>query len=329
MIVTESRDELEVLTRTLDSTVDRMNQYISDIQQVLTQIAGGNLDVSSQGEYQGDFTLIQQSLRTIIQSMNETILGFRSAASRLSQMAEELNGQSNQLHHASLEQNQSTEALAGEVVHVQEQLASVTQSSSQTRAKTEEIAQRVQEANQQMDSLTSAMDNISANAQEINMIAKAIEDVAFQTGILAINASIEAARAGTAGRGFAVVAGEVKDLAARSAEAAKSATEVVSRTRSIIQTGVELTAQTAESVQAISGVSGQISAISDQLVTAVQGQKAALSIIETRIGEITDIADRNLQNAGESEQASALLAREASALQAKVEQFTLKEEQET
>ena len=173
------------------------------------------------------------------------------------------------------------------------------------------------------------MDNISANAQEINMIAKAIEDVAFQTGILAINASIEAARAGTAGRGFAVVAGEVKDLAARSAEAAKSATEVVSRTRSIIQTGVELTAQTAESVQAISGVSGQISAISDQLVTAVQGQKAALSIIETRIGEITDIADRNLQNAGESEQASALLAREASALQAKVEQFTLKEEQET
>ncbi len=329
VIVTESRDELEVLTRTLDSTVDRMNQYISDIQQVLTQIAGGNLDVSSQVEYQGDFTLIQQSLRTIIQSMNETILGFRSAASRLSQMAEELNGQSNQLHHASLEQNQSTEALAGEVVHVQEQLASVTQSSSQTRAKTEEIAQRVQEANQQMDSLTSAMDNISANAQEINMIAKAIEDVAFQTGILAINASIEAARAGTAGRGFAVVAGEVKDLAARSAEAAKSATEVVSRTRSIIQTGVELTAQTAESVQAISGVSGQISAISDQLVTAVQGQKAALSIIETRIGEITDIADRNLQNAGESEQASALLAREASALQAKVEQFTLKEEQET
>ena len=307
VIVTESRDELEVLTRTLDSTVDRMNQYISDIQQVLTQIAGGNLDVSSQVEYQGDFTLIQQSLRTIIQS----------AASRLSQMAEELNGQSNQLHHASLEQNQSTEALAGEVVHVQEQLASVTQSSSQTRAKTEEIAQRVQEANQQMDSLTSAMDNISANAQEINMIAKAIEDVAFQTGILAINASIEAARAGTAGRGFAVVAGEVKDLAARSAEAAKSATEVVSRTRSIIQTGVELTAQTAESVQAISGVSGQISAISDQLVTAVQGQKAALSIIETRIGEITDIADRNLQNAGESEQASALLAREASALQAK------------
>ena len=149
-----------------------------------------------------------------------------------------------------------------------------------------------------MESLTHAMDNISANAQEITKIAKAIEDISFQTSILAINASVEAARAGAAGKGFAVVANEVKDLAARSAVAAQSATEMVSNTRSIIQTGVELTADTAGSLQAISSVSDEISAISDQLVAAVHGQESALAIMDERIEAISAIANQNLQNAG-------------------------------
>lgn len=199
-------------------------------------------------------------------------------------------------------------------------------SSSQTRTQTEEITRRIQDANTQMSDLSSAMDNISANAQQITKIAKAIEDIAFQTNLLALNASVEAARAGAAGKGFAVVADEVKQLAAKSAGAAKNATEIVSSTRTIIQTGVELTADTAGSLRAISGVSTQISAISDQLVAAVQGQKSALSVMEERIEAISSIAERNLQNAGETEQSSALLAREAEALQSQVQKFVLKEE---
>lgn len=319
-----SRDELELMTQTLDATVESVNRYISDIQQVLTQIADGNLKVSAQVDYKGDFALIRTSLHTIIQSMNETIKGFRSAATRLAAMSEELNGQSGQLHQASLEQNQSTEALIHEVSHVKERLSGVTESSSQTRAKTEEIAQCIQEANTRMSSLTNAMDDISSNAQEITKIAKAIEDIAFQTNILAINASVEAARAGEAGKGFAVVANEVKQLAAKSAEAAQNATEMVTSTKDIIQTGVELTADTAGSFSAISSVSDQISAISDTLVTAVNSQQNALSLMDERIEAISEIADRNLQNAGGMEQASGSLAKEAENLQAQVEKFILK-----
>ncbi len=319
-----SRDELELMTQTLDATVESVNRYISDIQQVLTQIADGNLKVSAQVDYKGDFALIRTSLCTIAQSMNETIKGFRSAATRLAAMSEELNGQSGQLHQASLEQNQSTEALIHEVSHVKERLSSVTESSSQTRAKTEEIAQCIQEANLRMSSLTTAMDDISSNAQEITKIAKAIEDIAFQTNILAINASVEAARAGEAGKGFAVVANEVKQLAAKSAEAAQNATEMVTSTKDIIQTGVELTADTAGSFSAISSVSDQISAISDTLVTAVNSQQNALSLMDERIEAISEIADRNLQNAGGMEQASGSLAKEAENLQAQVEKFILK-----
>ncbi len=259
--------------------------------------------------------------------MNETITGFRSAAARLANMSEELNGQSAQLHQASLEQNQSTEALVHEVSNVKERLSNVTESSGETRAKTEEIAQCIQEANARMASLSSAMDNISSNAQEITKIAKAIEDISFQTSILAINASVEAARAGSAGKGFAVVADEVRQLASKSAKAAQSATNMVSNTRSLIHTGVELTADTAGSLQAISSVSDQISAISDQLVIAVQGQEGALAIMEERIEAISTIADRNLQNAGGTEQSSGLLAKEAENLQSQVQKFVLKEEQ--
>lgn len=318
-------DELEVMTRTLDATLESMNRYISDIQQVLTQVADGDLRTEPQVDYKGDFTLIRSSLCTITESMNETLLGFRAAADRLTGMAEQLSGQSVQLHQASLEQNQSTEALVQEVTRVKDRLADVTESSGRTRTQTEKITQRVQSANEQMAALSSAMDDISANAQQITKIAKDIEDIAFQTNILSLNASVEAARAGAAGKGFAVVANEVKQLAAKSAEAAQSATDMVNNTKAIIQTGVELTADTAGSLRAISDVSVQISTISDQLAAAVQGQESALTVMEERIAAISGIADRNLQNAGETEQSSGSLAKEAEALQSQVRKFVLKE----
>ena len=321
----DTGDELEVMTQTLDATLESMNRYISDIQQVLTQVADGDLRTEPQVDYKGDFVLIRGSLRTITRSMNETLLGFRAAADRLTDMAEQLSGQSAQLHQASLEQNQSTEELVHAVGRVKQRLSDVTQSSGQTRVQTEAITQRVHSANQQMSALSSAMDNISANAQQITKIAKDIEDIAFQTNILALNASVEAARAGSAGKGFAVVADEVKQLAAKSTEAAQSATEMVNNTKAIIQTGVALTADTAGSLHAISDVSAQINDISDQLAAAVQGQEAALASMEARIATISDIADRNLQNAGETEQSSGSLAREAEALQSHVRKFVLKE----
>ena len=321
-----SGDELEIMTRTLADTVESVNRYISDIHQVLSGVADGNLQIEPQVQYKGDFTLIRNSLVTILASMDKTISGFRAAATRLAQMAEELSGQSGQLHQASLEQNQATEVLVDEVTHVKEQLAGVIKSSDQTHTMTGEITRKVQEANTQMDSLSNAMSNISSNAQEITSIAKAIDNIAFQTNILALNASVEAARAGSAGRGFAIVADEVKELAGKSAQEAQNAMDIVTNTRAVIQEGVELNASTAESLQAIYGVSTEISKISDQLVAAVQGQENALISMEERIATISSIADRNLQSAVGTSQSSELLAKEAEELQMQVKKFALKEE---
>ena len=118
----------------------------------------------------------------------------------------------------------------------------------------------------------------------------------------------------------------VSKLAAPTAAAAKSAKDIVAGTKTTIQSGVELTANTADSFQMIASVSDQINAISDQLVAAVQSQEMALAIMEERIATISTIADRNLQSAVGTEQSSSMLAGEADSLRSEVRKFVLKGE---
>lgn len=320
-----SRDELELLTATMSSTVSSMKLYISEIQRVLSHIAAGELNIAPQGEYRGDFSQIRDALEHIILSLNETMCDFKAAAVRVAYVAENLSGQSGQLHHASMEQTEAAAHLVNEVSTVKDRLADVTHSTDQTRERTEEIARKIQNTNDQMQSLTGAMNDIQNNAGEITKIAKAIQDIAFQTNILALNASVEAARAGAAGKGFSVVANEVKQLAAKSGEAAQAAARMVENTREIIHTGVALTAETAQSLEEISTVSGQIGQITHQLSSDVQEQQSALIHMEEKIETISAIADRNLQSAGDTAQSSTLLAQEADELQSQVRRFILRE----
>ena len=233
----------------------------------------------------------------------------------------------------SMSLSQGAAEQASAVCELSATAGSIAETARQTAAAAEEAGQFVDQAGAQLGvsveyvkELNGAMEKISDSASEIGKIIDTIENIAFQTNILALNAAVEAARAGAAGKGFAVVADEVKQLAAKSAEAAQSATDMVNNTKTIIQTGVELTADTAGSLRAISDVSAQINTISDQLTAAVRGQELALAAMEERIASISAIADRNLQNAGETEQSSGSLAREAEALQSQVRKFILKED---
>ena len=200
------------------------------------------------------------------------------------------------------------------------------QSVSEARGQMVALEETFTQVQKSYDAMTETFSNLEAAIKEIQQSLGKIVSIAEQTNILAINASVEAARAGTAGKGFAVVANEVKQLATKSAQAAKSAVEMAGNTKTIIQTGVEMTSNTAEALQAISSVSSQISNISNRLVIAVKGQESALSLMEERIDAISDIANRNLQSAGGTEQSSELLAKEAENLQFQVKKFVLKEE---
>ena len=166
-----------------------------------------------------------------------------------------------------------------------------------------------------MKNLLKAMEAIHENAVEINKINKLLEDIAQQTNILALNASVEASRAGEMGKGFAVVASEVRNLAAQSTDSAHHVTEVITNSQFAIQRGMQYARQAAESFDEIEAISNEISEITVHLGEAVTVQKDSLENMTGQIEQINAFAQKNLDASYESTMASQKLNQQAEQLQ--------------
>ena len=323
----ESRDELGSLTKSFKNMTFILETVITDASRLLSEMADGNFDVRTKAEdrYVGNLQSLLLSIRKLNKDLSITLGQINQSADQVASGSGQVSNGAQALAQGATEQAASVEELASTITNISHQVKNTADNAMEARTRSNTAGDEAEVCNNQMHEMMAAMEEIARSSNEISKIIKTIEDIAFQTNILSLNASVEAARAGASGKGFAVVANEVKQLAAKSAEAAQRATAMVNNTKAIIQTGVVLTADTAGSLQAISDVSTQISAISDQLAAAVQGQALALTAMEERIASISAIADRNLQNAGETEQSSGSLAKEAEALQTQVQKFILKE----
>ena len=323
----ESRDELGTLADSFRKTSEVLSAVIQDISYLMNEMAKGNLDIRTRAEnyYVGDFQAILGSIREMNKYLSTTLLRINDASDQVASGSDQVSSGAQGLSQGATEQASAVEQLAASINDISSQVKQTSENAKKASEQVENAGADLQISNQKMEEMIAAMSEISDRSGEIGKIIKTIEDIAFQTNILALNAAVEAARAGSAGKGFAVVANEVKELAAKSAEAAKNATEMVGNTSTIIQTGVELTANTADSLRAISKVSAQINTIADQLVTAVESQEGALASMEGRIEVISSAANRNLQNAAQTEQSSGMLADEAERLQSHVRRFRLKE----
>ena len=188
----------------------------------------------------------------------------------------------------------------------------------------EKAKESLSTGDENMKNLLKAMEDIHENAVEINKINKLLEDIAQQTNILALNASVEASRAGEMGKGFAVVASEVRSLAAQSTESAHHATEVITNSQYAISHGVRYAKQAAESFEEIESVSNEISDITERLGKAVTVQKDSLENMTEQIAQINDFAQKNLEASYESTTASEKLNRQAQELQGVSERFQLR-----
>lgn len=325
VVVTNSRDELETLSNSLKITVNCVNAYLSEIKEVLAHLAQGNLNIEVGDNFQGDFIVVRHSLTNIIASLNRTMHQISEATVRLSGTADTLNGHSETLHQASVEQNRAMRMLVDEVEAVKQNLEVVSGNAAETKNQVAQISAKIADGTAQMQQLLEAMSAISGNANEISKVSKVIEDISFQTNILALNASVEAARAGAAGKGFAVVAEEVRTLAGRSAEAAKSTTQMIDGSYAMIQTGAVLTNTTAESLAEIAGLSSEISEITDHLTQAVDTQRQSLSEITEKVNDISGVTDLNMQTARDTATVSGELSQEADHLKHMIGQFLLRE----
>lgn len=319
--VKHSGDEVQVLTTSLKTTIESVNGYLFEIRRVLESISAGNLNVTADGNYQGDFVVVKDSLTHIIESLNQLMKQINQTAYRLMETARSMGSQSEELHQVVMNQTDAMNGLNAEVSNIHSNLGDVTENTRETRQKADEIAAQISSGGRKMEQLQEAMAAIDKNAGEISSISKMIESVSQQTNILALNASVEAARAGEAGKGFAVVAEEVRELAGQSADASKNTIEMIEKAIKLIKEGVLLSNQASEALKAIQKSSDEVTEISVRLSETVDIQEASLQEITGRIADLSEITRQNLQCAESTESASVELEVESGKLKDLLDNF--------
>jgi len=167
------------------------------------------------------------------------------------------------------------------------------------------------------------MEKINASSDEINKVVKVIDDIAFQINLLALNANVEAARAGKYGKGFAVVADEVRNLAVKSTDSVKETTQMVQDTVTNIKQGTEAAEATAQQLTAIVEGSGKVANFLEEIAQASREQAQAIEQITEGLDQIDEATQASTASAEESASASEELAGQAQQLRSMVAQFTL------
>lgn len=320
----DSKDELGVLTQELNVTVDRIKDYVFDIRHILGEISQGNIALSVEREYVGDFVSIQDSLNQIIHSLNHTMKDIRECGERVNAGAESLATGAQSLAQGSAEQN----AAVDEFQKSLEIVADLTAQDGENADKVTQISHlawdAVMKSDQKMQEMTDAMKEIENSSQEIAKVIKLIEDIAFQTNILALNAAVEAARAGEAGKGFAVVADEVRNLAAKSSEAANSTVAMIHKSSEAVGNGTSIVVATAEALQAVGENVKSMNEILSRIGESTAEQGRAFKLMSLAAEQISSVVHANSAAAEENSAASEELSCQSETLKELVNHFNLK-----
>lgn len=274
-----SKDETGMLARSTESLVEGLRTVINDIGYLLNEMANQNLDVHTRHEevYVGSFRNILLSMRNMKEALSDAMLQVNYSAKEVSNASSQLSASAQMLGQGTTQQASSVEELASRVSTISGQVKETAAGALEVRTQTRQTGEEVLFCNQKMQSLMEAMQKIQESSDEIEKILKTIDDIAFQTNLLALNAAVEAARAGEAGKGFGVVAGEVRSLAAKSAEAAKNTSELIEHSTEAVHMGTEIARNTAQvllgvvnSIQAVVGAIDNIAAVSNEQSEAVE-----------------------------------------------------------
>ncbi|MFG6384251.1 MAG: hypothetical protein K1V96_08350 [Lachnospiraceae bacterium] len=322
--IIKTKDETQVLSISLEHTINSINEYISELSKILSSVSKGDFNVAVEGDFNGDFVVIKESLNHIIVSLNKMLLAVQDSSKEVLKTASIVSESAVQVHTGSSEQSNSLQVLTEETKAIEENITEVDYNTRLAGELMEKTKISMNAGDENMQNLLKAMEDINRNSVEITKVNKLLEDIAFQTNILALNASVEAGRAGEAGKGFAVVASEVRDLASQSTESAKHASEVISNSLKAIEKGVVYANQAAESLEDIEEVSYKMSDITKRLEESVSIQKESLENMAGQITQINNFAEKNLNASFESTTASQKLHKQAEELQYISGQFRLR-----
>lgn len=324
MVEIDSNDEIGTLSKCFDNTISRLRNYIGEISHMLEAIAGGDLTAQITQEYVGDFAAIRTSLNDILQKLNKTMGQIVSSSESVSGGASQMSSAAQGLSQGAVEQTESVGGLERAIQEVTGRIKQTADNAGQAQAQAGEVGRQLAESNLKMQEMVKAMQKINVSSSEIGKIIKAIEDIAFQTNILALNASVEAARAGSAGKGFAVVSEEVRSLAEKTAEASKSTSTLIEHSIAAVSEGTEIAHATAVQLEGAVAEAQRIVGTINDIAADAQTQADAVDQIQSQIVQISTVAQNNSATAQESAATSEELNRQAGLLRQSVQTFRLR-----
>ncbi len=301
----------------------QLSLMVKEAGEVLQAMSKGDLTKYVKGNYLGELEQLKSYLNDSVQTLSSAMKNIQTSVIAVSESVQEVAISSQSLSSRTKESAQSVEQTNRVMTTTQEQVKTTQTKLAEAHRSTTEQQQLIDTGTDLMSQSLTAMEQIKGSSEEITNIVALIDGIAFQTNLLALNAAVEAARAGEHGRGFAVVAGEVRNLAQKSADAAKDIKTLISQAVEQSQTGVELVGQLSENLDSIREKSNEVNNVVKSVGKLADDQSDSINRIGSEISNIERATQENAQFVEKSSITANILAERSQSVINIVEKFKL------
>jgi methyl-accepting chemotaxis protein len=291
----------------------------------LKHLAGGNLVFRLDDNFAEDFEPLRANFNAAVTQLAESLKAVSLATGSIDDGAQEISLSAQDLSRRTEHQAASLEQTAAALDQITQNVASSSTRTAEARHVAIEANKSARHSGEVVSSAVAAMQRIERSSSQISTIVGVIDEIAFQTNLLALNAGVEAARSGEAGKGFAVVAQEVRELAQRSAHAAKEIKDLILNSVDEVSSGVKLVRETGEALKIIEEQIVLINTQLDAVSAASTEQSVTISEVNRTVNQMDQVTQQNAAMAEESTAASTALAVEAKRLREIVSEFQIDE----
>ncbi|MCL1807427.1 MAG: methyl-accepting chemotaxis protein [Oscillospiraceae bacterium] len=314
-----SKDEIGILTEGCAGFI----KHITHIAEELETVAGGDLTIEI--ELLSGQDVMGKALVDMVNSLNRMFGEINQSTAQVSSGSKQIADGAQSLAQGSTEQASSIEQLSASITEIAQKTKDNADMAGKAAILANTIKQNAETGSQQMEEMIEAVRDINSASQSISKVIKTIDDIAFQTNILALNAAVEAARAGQHGKGFAVVAEEVRNLATKSADAAKETSSMIEDSMEKAELGSRIAGETAASLAEIVQGINESSQIVTEIAQSSDEQSAGIAQINTGIDQVASVVQQNSATAEQSAAASEEMSGQSATLEDLVAQFKLKD----